>query len=116
MHLDSLTLMVPDALATALAGLFLLGAWLIFRTGPALLWWGVANGINAIGLAVLTLGLSWQTPLLIIVGAAVTTIVPALIWGGVRSFNHGRAPLVLIGAGVVIWLAVGLARAMAESG
>lgn len=108
MHLDSLTLMVPDAFATGIAGLFLLGAWLMFRREPALLWWAVANGINAIGLAVLTAGLAWQIPLLVMAGAGLTTVVPALIWGGVRRFNHLRAPLTLLVAGMVVWLAMGL--------
>jgi hypothetical protein len=47
MHLDSLTLMVPDAVASAVAGLFLLGAWLLLRCGPSLLWWAAANGMYA---------------------------------------------------------------------
>jgi len=108
MHLDSLTLMVPDALATALACLFLLGAWRQFSAAPALLWWAAANGINAVGLAVLTVGLAGHTPLLVIAGAGVMTIVPALIWHGVSRFNNRSAPLVLLAAGPVVWLATGL--------
>ena len=109
MHLDSLTLMVPNALATALTGLFLLGAWLHFRSAPALKWWAAANGINGIGLGVLTAGLAWQMPPIVVVGVGLTTIVPALIWGGVRRFNNQRTPLALLAAGTVIWLAICLA-------
>jgi hypothetical protein len=104
MHLDSLTLMVPDAVASAVAGLFLLGAWLLLRSGPALLWWATANGIYAIGLAVLTVGLAWQVPLVVMAGAGVTIIVPALIWDGVRRFNNRRTPLALLAAGLIVWL------------
>jgi diguanylate cyclase (GGDEF)-like protein len=108
MQIDSLTLMIPDALSSAVAGLLLVGAWLLFsKAAPALLWWAAANGIGAIGLAVLTVGLGLQIPLLIMAGVALTTATPALVWGGVRHFNHRRAPLVLLGAGVVIWLAIG---------
>ena len=106
MHLDSLTLMVPNALATALTGLFLLGAWLHFRSAPALKWWAAANGINAIGLAVLTAGLAWHIPPVVVVGVGLTTIAPGLIWGGVRRFNNQRTPLALLAAGTVVWLAI----------
>ena len=109
MHLDLLTLMVPDAFASAVAGMLLLGAWLIFRSSQALLWWAAANGLNAIGLATLTAGLALQTPLLIMTGVGLITIVPALIWGGVRHFNHHRVPLVILGAGMAVWLALSLA-------
>ena len=81
MHFDPLTLMVPDTVASAVAGLLLLGAWLVLRCGPALLWWAAANGIYAIALAALTVGLAWQVPLIVMVGVGLTTIVPALIWG-----------------------------------
>lgn len=108
MHLDSLTLMVPDAFATALACLFLFGAWRQFRGGPALLWWAAANGINAISLAVLTAGLAWQMPLLVMAGVGLMTIVPALIWDGVRRFNNRSTPPALLAAGLVVWLATAL--------
>jgi diguanylate cyclase (GGDEF)-like protein len=108
MHLDSLTLMVPDAFATALACLFLFGAWRQFRCGPALLWWAAANGINAISLAVLTAGLALHMSLLVMAGVGLMTIVPALIWDGVRRFNNRSTPLALLAAGLVVWLATGL--------
>ncbi len=108
MHLDSLTLMVPDAVASAVAGLFLLGAWLVLRCGPALLWWAAANGMYAIGLAVLTVGLAWQVPSVVMAGVGLTIIVPALIWDGVRRFNHRRTPLAILAAGLIVWLATGV--------
>ena len=108
MPLDSLTLMVPGAAALIFAGLFLLGASGYFGKPPALKWWAAAHLINGCALAVLTAGLSSQTPLLVMAGVGMTTITPALIWGGVRRFNNQRAPLVILAAGLVIWLATGL--------
>lgn len=108
MYIDSLTLMIPDTLATAMACLFLLGAWWQFRSGPALLWWAAANGINAIGLAVLTVGLVRHMPLLVMAGVGLMTIVPGLIWAGVRRFNNRSTPLVLLAAGLLVWLATAL--------
>ena len=108
MHLDSLTLMVPDTVVSAVAALFLLGAWLLLRCGPALLWWAAATGTNAIGLAVLTVGLAWQVPLLVMAGVGLMTIVPGLIWDGVRRFNNRRTPLAFLAAGLIVWLVTSL--------
>ena len=108
MHLDPLTLMVSDAVVSAMAGLLLLGAWLVLRCGPALLWWGAANGMYAIALAMLTVGFAWQVPLVVMVGVGLITIVPALIWGGVRHFNNRRTPLAVLAAGPIVWLVTSL--------
>lgn len=106
MQLDALTLMVPGTFATALGSLYLFGAWFISKDRPALLWWAVANGINAIGLAIVTTGLTSKVPLIVMVGAASITFVPGLIWGGIRRFNNLSIPAPLLTAGPLVWLAI----------
>ena len=109
MQLDSLTLMVPDTLATTFAGLLLFGAWLHFKDAPALGWWAAANVLNGVGLAALTAGLIAHSPLIVTSAVGVMTPVPALIWGGVRRFNRQHTPRMLLAAGTVLWLAICLA-------
>ncbi len=108
MHLDPLTLLVPDAAAAAMASLFLLGAWLQLRSGPALRWWAAANGTYTIGLAVLTAGIAWRVPLVVMAGVGTMIVTPALIWGGVRRFNDRRTPLAFLAGGLIVWLVTGL--------
>lgn len=106
MQLDSLTLMIPGAFATALASLYLFGAWFMSKDRPALLWWAAANGINAVGVTILTTGFALKVPLIVMVGAGLITFVPGLIWGGVRRFNNLTIPVSLLTAGPVVWAAI----------
>ncbi len=108
MQLDPLTLMVPAVLATAFAGILLIGAWWFNHRIPALIWWSAANGFNAAGLAVLTAGFAWHSPGLIALGSGINIMSPAMVWGGARSFNDLPARIPVIAAGPVIWLAVAL--------
>ncbi len=109
MHLDSLSLMVPVAVATAFAGFFLLAANLRFRDMPALQWWAAANLTSAIAIAIIIVGLASGHPLNIIVGTGLTTPFPAMIWAGARRFDNHAAPVPIVAAGIVVWLAISLA-------
>ena len=99
MHLDPLTLMVPEIIASAVASLFVLGAWFRFRESPALLWWGSGHALYTVGLAFLTAAMGMQAPAILPVGGIAISIAPILFWAGVRSFLDMR-PLwpVLAGA------------------
>lgn len=104
MQLDPLTLMIPGIIATAFAGLLLLGAWLYNNRTQALLWWGAANGFNAAGIALVAAGLVMRHPILTAVGVGVTTFAPAMIWGGARQFNDAPTPILVLMAGFAAWL------------
>lgn len=74
MHVDSLTLMIPDALAKGVTGLLLFGAWLHFRSAHALTVLGRRNCINAVAIAIISAGIASRRPEVIATGLAVTTI------------------------------------------
>jgi diguanylate cyclase (GGDEF)-like protein len=107
MHIDTLTLMVPGSFASALAAMVLMGAWFQERSATALLWWAVASFIDAIGVGLLIMGLASGNVSSIMTGVGVSTISPALFWGGLRRFNNRRAPLLWLTAGLAAWLASG---------
>lgn len=107
MQIDTLTLMIPGSFASAIAGIFLLGAWFQNKSAPALLWWSAASLLNAIGVAILIVGFASRSVLPIMIGVGLTTIVPALVWGGIRRFNNRSASPLLLMAGLAAWVAVG---------
>lgn len=86
MHLDPLTLMVPEVIASAISSLFVLGAWLRFRDATALIWWGSAHAVYTVGLGMFIAAFaSSNTDILPLAGVFMCT-TPVLIWAGVRSF------------------------------
>ncbi|MDR3470572.1 MAG: GGDEF domain-containing protein [Devosia sp.] len=107
MQIDTVTLLIPGGFASALAGVSLLAVWVQNRRALALLWWAAATLLDAAGVAVLIAGLAGGNPLLTMTGTGVSTLAPALIWGGIRAFSGRRAPLVLILAGPAAWLISG---------
>jgi diguanylate cyclase (GGDEF)-like protein len=99
MHLDPLTLMVAEAIASAISSMFLFGAWLHFRDVPALKWWSAAHTSHTVGLILLIIGIASKDGVVVPLGAAFVSLAPILIWAGVRRFFGLRAPWpVLIGA------------------
>lgn len=86
MHLDPLTLMVPEVIASAISSLFVLGAWLRFRDATALIWWGLAHGANAIGLAMIVAAFATSDPARLPLAGTIMCTAPVLIWAGMRSF------------------------------
>lgn len=98
MQLDPLTLMVPAVIASAVASIFVFGAWFQFRDAPALIWWGAAHAAHAIGLAIITAGIATGNPDLTPAGGALLSLSPILLWAGLRRFFDLRAPWpVLVG-------------------
>jgi len=86
MHLDPLTLMVPEVIASAMSSLFVLGAWLRFRDATALLWWGAAHIAYTVGLGMLIAAFAMPNPAIAPVAAVLMCTTPVLIWAGVRNF------------------------------
>ena len=86
MHLDPLTLMVPEVIASAISSLFVLGAWLRFRDATALIWWGAAHAVYTIGLGLFIAAFATPNLGLAPIAGAVMCTTPVLIWTGVRSF------------------------------
>ena len=86
MHLDPLTLMVPEVIASAMSSLFVLGAWLRFRDATALLWWGAAHIAYTVGLGMLIAAFATRDTVIIPIAGAIMCTTPVLIWAGVRSF------------------------------
>ncbi len=108
MHLDALTLMAAGSFVAGISGLLLFGAWMQIRSARALLWWAIANGIDAIAISGLAAGLATHRPLTIAIANGFLVVTPPLVWGGVRTFNRRRVPPIALVAGPLAWLAVGL--------
>jgi diguanylate cyclase (GGDEF)-like protein len=98
MLLDGVTLMVAGCFVAALAGVLLVGSWLQSRSTPALLWWGAGHFVNAVGVALLTLGLAVLAPPVIVAGAGIVVVSMLLYWTGTRVFVR-RSPAPWIAAG-----------------
>ena len=109
MQLDELTLLFAGVVASAFAGLFLLGAWVQQRSTPALMWWACAHMSYALAKSLIIAGISLTQPLLIMIGAGITGLMPLLVYSGVRSFVNRRNPLMLLAIVPAIWLAIALA-------
>ncbi|HVY20247.1 MAG TPA: GGDEF domain-containing protein [Bauldia sp.] len=108
MHLDVLTLMTIGSFVTTISGLLLLGAWTQIRSAGALLWWSAASLVYAIGIGLLAVGITGTSPVLPAIGGGVSSISPALIWAGARSFNGRRQIWPLLVAGIVLWALSGV--------
>jgi len=106
MNLDGFTLMVAGSFVAALSGLLLLVAWTQMRA-PALLWWSVANGIYAVGIGTLAIGITGGSALVMAVASGITALPPVLVFGGVRRFNQRPNRLLLLAAGPAVWVAAG---------
>ena len=83
MHLDPLTLMVPEVIASAISSLIVLGAWLRFRDATALIWWGLAHAANAIGLAMIVAAFATSDPARLPLAGAIMG----------RLFDHDMGPM-----------------------
>lgn len=110
MHLDITTLIAAGSFVVALSGLLLTGAWTQIRVAPALLWWAAANYVYAIGIGLLAYGAATGTPVVAAAGGALTSLSPALIWAGTRTFVH-RPVSALVFAGAAVWIVAGVVGA-----
>ncbi|MCI5074784.1 GGDEF domain-containing protein [Oricola sp.] len=109
MHLDPLTLMVPAVTASAIASLFVYGAWFRFRDQPALIWWGSAHALHTIGLALIFVSIASTNKTLTPVGGGLMSMAPLMIWAGVRRFLRLRALWpVVVGTPLVVPLITAL--------
>ena len=86
MHLDPLTLMVPEVIASAISSVFVFGAWLRFRDATALIWWGAAHGAYTVGLAMMLAAFATADPSKIPLGGTMMCSAPVFVWAGARSF------------------------------
>jgi diguanylate cyclase (GGDEF)-like protein len=103
MHLDVLTLIAIGSFVTAISALLLLGAWSQIRATGALLWWSMASLVYSIGIAILAAGVIRADPAASAIGAGISSISPALVWAGARSFNGRRQMWPLLFVGVAVW-------------
>jgi diguanylate cyclase (GGDEF)-like protein len=106
MHLDVLTLVAMGSFVAACAGAVLLIAWSQNRKTSALALWGLANIVNASGIASLMLASALGQPAWSLLGAGLLALAPGLIWKAARSFDAKPAPLIFAFFGVVV---IGLA-------
>jgi diguanylate cyclase (GGDEF)-like protein len=109
MHLDIVTLVAAGSFVTALSGLLLMGAWTQMRGAPALLWWAAADYVLAIGVGLLTYGATAEAAWALTIGGGLSSISPALVWAGTRTFVHRPVRALPLVAGVVLWIVIGAA-------
>ena len=105
LSLDVATLAQVTVFVTAILSLLLLFAWLQNRSTPALLWWGIAYSIGAVGIGLLTLRDLISPRLSIDVANALLLVAYGLIWTGARSFAGLRANLPPLLVAPAVWLA-----------
>jgi diguanylate cyclase (GGDEF)-like protein len=106
MHLDLLTLVAMGSFVAACAGVALLVAWSQNRKTSALALWGLANIVNASGIAFLMLASALDQPAWSLFGGSLLALASGLLWKAARSFDAKPAPLVFAILGAVV---VGLA-------
>jgi diguanylate cyclase (GGDEF)-like protein len=103
MHLDLLTLDTMGAFVVATAGAVLLVAWSQNHKASALALWGLANIVNASGIACLVLASALNQSAWSLLGGTLLTLGTGLIWKAARSLEAKPSTLVvaLLGAAVV---------------
>jgi diguanylate cyclase (GGDEF)-like protein len=106
MHLDLPTLDAMGAFGVVTAGVVLLVAWSQNHKAMALAFWGLANIVNASGIACLVLAVALDETAWIFLGGTLFTSGAGLIWKAAREFDSKPAPLsVALLGGAVIGLA-----------
>jgi diguanylate cyclase (GGDEF)-like protein len=103
MHLDLLTLVAMGSFVAACAGAVLLVAWCQNRKLSALGLWGLANIVEALGIASLMLAAALNEVAWSLLGSALLALAPGLIWKAARAFDVKPAPpiLAVLGAALV---------------
>jgi diguanylate cyclase (GGDEF)-like protein len=106
MHLDVATLSVVTVFVTALLGALLVFAGVQNRSIRAPMWWGAAQIIGAVGLALVSSRGMVPDFVSTDVANALVLLAYGLIWAGARIFDGRKVlPLVVVFA-PVIWLLV----------
>jgi diguanylate cyclase (GGDEF)-like protein len=93
MQLDSTTLIVGGCFVAWLTGSLLVGARTQIAGAPALLWWAAADFASGIGVFIVALHPLHNGLLEQILGCALLSIAPVLVWGGFRHFGNRRQAL-----------------------
>jgi diguanylate cyclase (GGDEF)-like protein len=99
------TLCAVTAFITVISGALMLFSWLQNRREMALALWGIAYLLGAVGGAFLVRSSSDVPTWSICIGNALLCCAYGTMWAGARSFEGRRAPLPLVVAGAVIWIA-----------
>ncbi|AWN35710.1 GGDEF domain-containing protein [Methylobacterium radiodurans] len=106
MQLDITTLLIVTFVLTVMVGILFLFAWRQQRETPALLIWGLAHLLGALGSAGLALrGLIPDSLSIVLANAAILTGY-GLIWSGVEAFEGRRFRPLLAFGGALVWLAL----------
>jgi diguanylate cyclase (GGDEF)-like protein len=106
MHLDVGTLSVVTVFVTALLGVLLVFAGLQNRSIRAPMWWGAAQIVGAVGLALAASREAAPDAVSIDLSNALVLLAYGLIWAGARVFDGRKVlPLVVVFAPAV-WLMV----------
>jgi len=103
MHLDLLTLVAMGSFVAICAGTILLVAWSQNRKTPTLALWGLANIVEAAGIASLMLAAALDQPAWALFGSVSLALAPGLVWKAARIFDARPAQFIfaLLGAVVV---------------
>jgi diguanylate cyclase (GGDEF)-like protein len=112
MHLDLLTLDAMGAFVVATAGVVLLVAWSQNHKASTLALWGLANIVNASGIASLVLAFASNEPAWAFLGGTLLTLGSGLIWKAARAFDAKPAPLTVALLGAVV---IGLASSSPDT-
>jgi diguanylate cyclase (GGDEF)-like protein len=102
MHLDLLTLVAMGSFVSACAGAVLLVAWSQNRKTPALALWGMANVVNASGIAALMLASAFNQPAWALLGGVLLALSPGITWQAARSFDAKPNSFVVAMLGAVV--------------
>ena len=104
MQLDIPTLMAAGALATGVAGLLTVIAWLADREAKALPWWAAGFFVLAIGITGLLFGGNHPRAPGTIASVVALSTSPALIWAGTRAFGNRRPVVAAMAIGPLAYL------------
>jgi diguanylate cyclase (GGDEF)-like protein len=115
MYLDVGTISVVTVFVTALLGALLVFAGMQNRTVRALLWWGAAQIVGAIGLAMITARGRVPEFLSIDVANALVLLAYGLLWAGARKFNGRKLLPVVVIFAPLLWLLACRIPVFAES-
>lgn len=104
MHLDVGTLSVVTVFVTALLGALLVFAGLQNRSIRAPMWWGAAQIVSAVGLALATSRGSVSDFVAIDLANALLLLAYGLTWAGARDFDGRKVLPVVVVVAPILWL------------
>jgi diguanylate cyclase (GGDEF)-like protein len=102
--MDFHTLFAVTVFISATAGLLLLFAFMQNRRTTALAWWGIGYLLGATAAALIAAPTLLPNGVAPCAGNALLCSAYGLMWGGARSFEGRRPPLLGVAAGAIIWI------------